>query len=91
MRGRGGCGGGANTGVTPNKKSAYCKVKHEASTGNPGGAGEQSDPGLLAWDVDRLIDLTVHLQRVEVPGDSIRELYEPFWFAGGSGKPPAAR
>jgi hypothetical protein len=40
--------------------------------------------GLLAWDADRLIELTAHLPRVEVPLDSIRELDEPFWFAGGS-------
>lgn len=45
-----------------------------------------SPSGLLAWDVDRLIDLTAHLPRVEVPVDSIRELDEPFWFGGGSGE-----
>lgn len=43
-----------------------------------------SPAGLLAWDVDRLIGLTAHLPRVEVPLDSIRELDEPFWFGGGS-------
>ena len=43
-----------------------------------------SPAGLLAWDVDRLIDLTAHLPRVEVPLESIRELNEPFWFGGGS-------
>lgn len=43
-----------------------------------------SPSGLLAWDVDRLIDLTAHLPHVEVPLDSIRELDEPFWFGGGS-------
>jgi hypothetical protein len=40
--------------------------------------------GLLAWDVDRLIDLAAHLPRAEVPLDAIRELDEPFWFSGGS-------
>ncbi|HEX6749334.1 MAG TPA: hypothetical protein VF092_18715 [Longimicrobium sp.] len=40
--------------------------------------------GLLAWDVDRLIELTRRLPPVEVPLDSIRELDEPFWFGGGS-------
>jgi hypothetical protein len=44
-----------------------------------------SPSGLLAWDVDRLIRLTAHLPRVEVPIDSIRELDEPFWFGGGDG------
>ena len=43
-----------------------------------------SASGLLAWDVDRLIALTADLPRREVPLDSIRELDEPFWFAGGS-------
>lgn len=43
-----------------------------------------SPAGLLAWDVDRLIRLTAHLPRVEVPLDAIRELDEPFWFDGGS-------
>jgi hypothetical protein len=40
--------------------------------------------GLLAWDVDRLIDLTAHLPQAEVPLGAIRELDEPFWFGGGS-------
>ena len=40
--------------------------------------------GLLAWDVERLIDLTAHLPRVEVTLGAIRELDEPFWFGGGS-------
>jgi hypothetical protein len=40
--------------------------------------------GILAWDVDRLIDLVAHLPHVEVPLGAIRELDEPFWFSGGS-------
>jgi hypothetical protein len=43
-----------------------------------------SPNGLLAWDVDRLIDLAARLISVEVPLDVIRELDEPFWFSGGS-------
>lgn len=39
-----------------------------------------SPAGLLAWDVDRLIDLTERLPRQEVSLSSIRELDEPFWF-----------
>lgn len=38
--------------------------------------------GLLAWDVDRLIDLAAHFPRVEVPLGAIRELDELFWFSG---------
>ncbi|HEX8672233.1 MAG TPA: hypothetical protein VF710_10100 [Longimicrobium sp.] len=41
--------------------------------------------GLLAWDVDRLIELTTDSPRVEVPLGEIRELDEPFWFGGGDG------
>lgn len=44
----------------------------------------QSPAGLLAWDVDRLIELTADRPHIEVPLASIRELDEPFWFAGGS-------
>lgn len=43
-----------------------------------------SPSGLLAWDVDRLIDLSSHLPPVEVPLEAIRELDEPFWFGGAS-------
>ena len=43
-----------------------------------------SERGLLAWDVDRLIRLSTALPRVQVRLDRIRELDEPFWFAGGS-------
>jgi hypothetical protein len=43
-----------------------------------------SPHGLLAWDVDRLIELTTDSPWVEVPLAAIRELDEPFWFGGGS-------
>lgn len=43
-----------------------------------------SPSGLLAWDVDRLIDLTAYLPHAHVPLNSIRELDEPFWFRDGS-------
>jgi hypothetical protein len=43
-----------------------------------------SPAGLLAWDVHRLVELTAHLPRTEVPIHAIRELDEPFWFGGGS-------
>jgi hypothetical protein len=38
-----------------------------------------SSRGLLAWDVDRLIQLSGHLPRKRVPLDEIRELDED-WF-----------
>ena len=43
-----------------------------------------SEPGLLAWDVDRLIELSQKFPRVSMRLDDIRELDEPFWFGGGS-------
>jgi hypothetical protein len=43
-----------------------------------------SPAGLLAWDVHRLIRLTAHLPRIEVPLEAIGELDEPFWFGGQS-------
>lgn len=39
--------------------------------------------GLLAWDVDRLIERCEGLPRMVVPLEEIRELDEPFWFAAG--------
>ena len=47
-----------------------------------------SDRGLLAWDVDRLIELSSPLPRHAVPLDSIRELDEP-WH--GDDEPPTWR
>jgi hypothetical protein len=41
-----------------------------------------SPAGLLAWDVDRLIARTAALPSQHVPLVAIRELDEPFWFAG---------
>ena len=38
-----------------------------------------SAAGLRAWDVDRLVALTKHLQPELVPVASIRELDEPYW------------
>lgn len=43
-----------------------------------------SERGLVAWDVDRLIRLSNEFPRVRIPLEAIRELDEPFWFAGGS-------
>ena len=38
-----------------------------------------STAGLRAWDVDRLVALSKHLQPELVPVASIRELDEPYW------------
>ena len=38
-----------------------------------------SAAGLRAWDVDRLVALSRHLQPELVPVASIRELDEPYW------------
>jgi len=43
-----------------------------------------SERGLLAWDVDRLIVLTMNFPRLQVSLAAIRELDEPFWFAHGA-------
>jgi hypothetical protein len=40
--------------------------------------------GVLAWDVDRLIELSKRFACFDVSLSAIRELDEPFWFAGGS-------
>jgi hypothetical protein len=43
-----------------------------------------SQHGLLAWDVDRLVELSRHLPRTYVPLTAIRELDEPW---AGDGEP----
>lgn len=48
---------------------------------------QPSAAGLLAWDVDRLIALTRHLPRIEVPLTAIRELDESYWFSPDSQTP----
>ena len=48
----------------------------------------QSDRGLLAWDVDRLVELSASFPRKQVPLTDIRELDEP-WF--GDGEQPTWR
>lgn len=46
----------------------------------------ESDKGLLAWDVLKLIKMTNDLEVIEVPLSEIRELKEVYWF--GLGAPP---
>jgi hypothetical protein len=45
----------------------------------------QSERGLCAWSVDRLVELSRELPREHVPLAAIRELDEPFW-CGGEGQ-----
>ena len=44
----------------------------------------ETERGLAAWDVDRLVRLSRDLPRIQITLNAIRELDEPFWFAGGS-------
>lgn len=46
-----------------------------------------SDDGLLAWDVDRLIELSKTLRRKRVELNSIREIDEVYWFDHGTQRP----
>ena len=46
----------------------------------------ESERGLLAWDVLRLIELTKNNREIQVPLSEIRELKETYWF--GLGAPP---
>ena len=46
-----------------------------------------SEQGLLAWDVDRLVELTAGLTPEKVPLSAIRELDETFWFDGNGDRP----
>lgn len=46
----------------------------------------QSENGLLAWDVLKLIELSKKFEVIQVPLCEIRELKETYWF--GLGAPP---
>ena len=46
-----------------------------------------SDRGLIAWDVDRLIELSRGFPRVQVPLESISELDQVYWFDDDQEKP----
>ena len=50
-----------------------------------------SERGLLAWDIDRLLRLTSQQEPVDLPLESIRELDEAFWFSGDGDKPTCRR
>lgn len=40
----------------------------------------ESEQGLLAWDVHRLIDLAAHLQPCRVELSALQEIDEPYWY-----------
>jgi len=50
----------------------------------------RSADGLLAWDVDRLVELASELEPFDLPLTEIRELDETFWF-NAEGDVPTCR
>lgn len=46
-----------------------------------------SERGLLAWDVDRLVEQSECLPHEDVPLSEIRELDEPYWYGLGDDQP----
>jgi hypothetical protein len=50
-----------------------------------------SERGLLAWDVDRLLRLTSEQEAVDLPLEGVRELDEVFWFCGVGDRPTCRR
>jgi hypothetical protein len=50
----------------------------------------RTERGLLAWDVDRLVERSAGLAPIEVPLSEIRELDETFWF-DHEGEEPTCR
>lgn len=51
----------------------------------------QSDRGLLAWDVDRLLELSADFTPTDVLLSEIRELDETFWFDAEGDEPTCRR
>ena len=50
-----------------------------------------SDEGLIAWDVERLIELSNDLPRITVAVASIREIDEVYWFDDTKERPTCRR
>ena len=46
-----------------------------------------SPEGLMAWDIDRLIELSKDFPRIKVPVSSIREMDEVYWFDDATERP----
>jgi hypothetical protein len=51
----------------------------------------RSERGLLAWDVDRLVELSAGFTPIDVPLSEIRELDETFWFDHEDQEPTCRR
>jgi hypothetical protein len=51
----------------------------------------RSERGLLAWDVDRLVELSAGFTPIDVPLSEIRELDETFWFDHEDREPTCRR
>jgi len=47
----------------------------------------ESSRGLLAWDVERLVELSRNLEKIRVPLAEIAELDENYWFPVGQNAP----
>jgi hypothetical protein len=50
-----------------------------------------SERGLLAWDIDRLLRLTSEQKPVDLPLERVLELDEAFWFSGDGDAPTCRR
>lgn len=50
-----------------------------------------SQRGLLAWNVHRLVELTAKLRPIDIPLEEIRELDESFWFSSEGDVPTCRR
>jgi hypothetical protein len=51
----------------------------------------RSERGLLAWDIDRLVELSAGFTPIDVPLSEIRELDEAFWFDAEGDEPTCRR
>jgi hypothetical protein len=51
----------------------------------------RTERGLLAWDVDRLVELSAGFTPIDVPLSEIRELDETFWFDAEGDEPTCRR
>jgi len=51
----------------------------------------RTERGLLAWDVDRLAELSRGFAAFDLPLSEIRELDETFWFGHGADTPTCRR
>ena len=47
----------------------------------------ESERGLLAWDIDRLVESATGFEVKRIPLSEIRELDEEYWFTSGENRP----